>query len=221
MPMDDKRMSEQTPYQKLEVSEDASFEEIQSARDRLVTLHTEDEKVRQDVEMAYDAILMDRLRRRQAGEIKVPERIRFAEQLAEKQASFAMPSLTQSPDWLQRLLDRPSGQEVLVTSIVWLVLGGLAIAAQWGTQAQSNDASTQQALSFLLAVGIGFNVFWIQRKELKLGRAVLITIAMLVLGGVLSAGLLQIPWNWGGVDLATIVALVVFVLFWVASNFLR
>jgi hypothetical protein len=34
--MEDKRMSEQNPYTKLEVPEDASFEEIQSARDRLI-----------------------------------------------------------------------------------------------------------------------------------------------------------------------------------------
>ena len=87
-------MSEQTPYQKLEVSEDASFEEIQSSRDRLVALYNDNEQSKQDVEVAYDAILMDRLRRRQTGEIKVPERIRFAEQLAEKKAAALPPKLT-------------------------------------------------------------------------------------------------------------------------------
>lgn len=217
MPMDDKRMSEQTPYQKLEVSEDASFEEIQSARDRLVTLHT-DEQSRQDVETAYDAILMDRLRRRQAGEIKVPERIRFAEQLAEKKNSFSLPSMSGSPDWLQRLLDKPSGREVIITSVVWVSLSGLAIAAQAGA---ANPEATQQTLSFLMALGIGFNVFWLQRKELKLWRSVLITLVTVLGSGLIAVGLLQLPLSWGGLDPSALVALVVFIFFWGASNFLR
>lgn len=210
-------MSEQTPYQKLDVSEDASFEEIQSARDRLVTLHRDNEQSRQDVETAYDAILMDRLRRRQAGEIKVPERIRFAEQLAEKKASFSMPALETSPDWLQRLLDRPSVRELVTTSIVWLSLGGLAFASQMGPNPQSN----QQTLTFLIALGIGFNLFWIQRKELKLWRAVAITLITVLIAGLLAVGLLQILGEWGALDPTVIVAWVTFVLFWGASNFLR
>lgn len=216
MPMDDKRMSEQTPYQRLEVSEDASFEEIQSARDRLVKSYT-DEQAKQDVEMAYDAILMDRLRRRQTGEMDVPERIRFAEKLAEKKPSFSLPAMDGSPEWIQRLLDQPSGREVMITSGVWLLLGAFAIAAQTGPDINAN----QQTLSFLMAIGIGFNVFWLQRKELKLWRAVSITLVTLLAGSLLAIGLLQLPLAWGGVDPNAIIALVVFTFFWGASSFLR
>ena len=204
-------MSEQTPYQKLEVSEDASFEEIQSARDRLITLHTDHEPLRQDVETAYDAILMDRLRRRQAGEINVPERIRFAEQLAEKKPALSLPKLDGSPDWLQRLLDRPSGRELLTTSLIWATLGGLAVAAQ----------ASPDTLSLLMAIGLGFNIFWLQRKELKFGRAILITLITILLGGVIGVSLLQLSFGWGGLSPNTLIALVVFILFWGASNFLR
>ena len=204
-------MSEQTPYQKLEVSEDASFEEIQSARDRLVALYDDNEQSKQDVEVAYDAILMDRLRRRQAGEIKVPERIRFAEQLAEKKAAGPAISLDKMPDGLQRLLDRPEGKEVLITSLVWAGLMGLTVASQ----------ASQDTLALLMAIGLGFNIFWIQRKEFKLGRAVLITLSCVAIAALLAVALLQLPFGWFGLSETVVVALVAFILFWGASNFLR
>ncbi len=72
-------MSDQNPYEKLGVSEDASFDEIQEARNRLLEQHGGDGKNLEMIEAAYDAILMERLRMRQEGKIKVPERIRFPE----------------------------------------------------------------------------------------------------------------------------------------------
>jgi len=72
-------MSDQSPYEKLGVSEDASFDEIQDVRNRLLEQHGGDGIVRDVIEAAYDAILMERLRMRQEGKIKVPERIRFPE----------------------------------------------------------------------------------------------------------------------------------------------
>ncbi|WP_017804012.1 CPP1-like family protein, partial [Nodularia spumigena] len=72
-------MSDQNPYEKLGVSEDASFDEIQDARNRQLEQYNGDAKSLELIEVAYDAILMDRLRMRQEGKIKVPERIRFPE----------------------------------------------------------------------------------------------------------------------------------------------
>jgi hypothetical protein len=141
----------------------------------------------------------------------VPERIRFAEQLAEKKPSISLPSIKTSPDWLQRLLDRPSGRELLITSLVWTTLGGLTVAAQ----------ANPDSLSLLMAIGLGFNIFWLQRKELKLGRAVLITLATVAIAAIIGVGLLQIPVAGVSLNPNAIIALVVFILFWGASNFLR
>jgi len=58
-------MSDQSPYEKLGVSEDASFDEIQDARNRLFEQYSGDSKSVEIIEAAYDAILMDRLRMRQ------------------------------------------------------------------------------------------------------------------------------------------------------------
>lgn len=212
-------MSEQTPYQKLEVTEDATFEEIQSARDRLVALHGDNEQTQQDLEFAYDAILMDRLRRRQKGELDVPEQIRFAEQLTEKKPSIKLSSLSPSVGWLQRLLDRPSSKELLISSGVWVALGGLTLFSL------GDIAGRQDYLAFLLAIGVGFNVYWINRKELKLGRAVLLTLLTLVVGSMVGIALAKLALLLGApLGLLTpdiIVTLVLFALFWIVSNFLR
>lgn len=215
--MEDKRMSEQNPYSKLEVPEDASFEEIQSARDRLVENHPNDERARQDIETAYDAILMDRLRKRQEGKVTVPEGIRFAEKIAEKASrAAAISKATQAPAWLQETLDKPSGTEVLTSAGVFTVLGTIAVVNQSPTVGQTEDS-----LAFLVALGVGFTMYWLNRKEQRLGRAFLLTLGTLVLGGLLSTLLLQFGLPPLGITSQTIATLVIFVLFWLVSSFLR
>jgi Protein CHAPERONE-LIKE PROTEIN OF POR1-like len=207
--MEDKRMSEQNPYTKLEVPEDASFEEIQGARDRLIEQHPDNDRDRQDIEAAYDAILMDRLRKRQEGKITVPEGVRYAEQRAEKSVKVSFPKTPDSPQWLQRSLDRPNTTETLISAGVFTALGTCAFLSQ-----------TPDALSFLLALGVGFTIYWINRKEQRLGRAFAITLGTLVIGGLLSALLFQ----FGVVAVAlqpAVITVVILALFWLASSFLR
>lgn len=207
--MEEKRMSEQSPYEQLGVSEESSFEEIQAARDRLVEVHSSDDKCRSRAEAAYDAILMDRLRRRQQGKIKVPEVIRYAERRAAPPPDLSVPRMRQSPPWLQRLIDTPSRRDLLLPAALFASLGGLSF--YW----QSADAS-----ALLLALGVGFNLYCLNRKERKLGRAALLTLAGLLLGVVLGTVLqAYIP----VVLLApeTLISLTVFLVFWLVSSFLR
>ena len=70
-------MSEHNPYDQLGVTEDSSFEEIQAAKSRLSAECRNDAKQLESIEAAYDAVIMDRLKMRQEGRIKVPDRIRF------------------------------------------------------------------------------------------------------------------------------------------------
>lgn len=72
-------MGEQTPYQTLGISEEATFEDIQAVKTRLFREHEGNTQLLEEVEAAYDAIIMERLRLRQEGKIKVPEKIRFPE----------------------------------------------------------------------------------------------------------------------------------------------
>ncbi|TAF55320.1 MAG: molecular chaperone DnaJ [Oscillatoriales cyanobacterium] len=178
-------MSEQTPYQLLEVDEDASFDEVQEARTRLAEQHSGDKKRLESIEVAYDAILMDRLRQRQEGKIKVPERIRFPERLTPPPASFTPSAPSGGPAWLQRLIDTPS-----------------------------------RLLQLTLALGVGSCLYFLNRKEQKFGRAVLLTVAGLVVG-LLLGGLLGPLLSTAFITTEKFIALFTFLILWLVSSFLR
>jgi len=207
--VEEKRMSEQSSYEKLGVSEEASFEEIQAARDHLFKAAGDDEKLRQSVEAAYDTVLMDRLRRRQEGKIKVPDGIRFAEKLAAAPPSVNQPRVNQSPPWLQRLIDTPNTRDILLPAGFFAVLSSLCLYRQ-----------NSDFLAFLLALGVGFTLYFLSRKERKLGRALLLTLAALLVGGLI-ATLLQPYSPINGLLPETFVSLVIFLIFWLVSSFLR
>ena len=59
----------QDPYSLLGISPDAGFEEVQRARDRVVSGCGDDAIAKARVEAAYDAVLMARLRDRQSGRV--------------------------------------------------------------------------------------------------------------------------------------------------------
>jgi hypothetical protein len=114
-------MNEQTPYEKLGVTEASSFEEIQEAKNRLTQQYRDDSKVVESIESAYDSIIMERLRMRQEGRIKVPERIRFPERTAQVSPKPPTISVSNSPQWLQRFIDTPSSRDILVSGVVFRI----------------------------------------------------------------------------------------------------
>ncbi|NJK29634.1 MAG: molecular chaperone DnaJ [Acaryochloris sp. RU_4_1] len=205
-------MSEQNPYDILEVAENASFEDIQTARDRIISLHPEDESCRQTVEAAYDSVLMDRLRKRQEGKIKVPEGIRFAERLTEKKPpkKLSIPPINPAPNWFQQSLDQPEAKEVAIVGACYTALAGFALFSQ-----------SVDTLAFLLALGVGFSLYWLNRKEQKLGRALLLTLTALVMGALIGSALLQTGLQTDPVQPQALLSCVMFVLLWLVDSFLR
>jgi Protein CHAPERONE-LIKE PROTEIN OF POR1-like len=206
-------MSEQNPYEQLGVTEESSFEEIQEAKQRLVQQYQNDSKIVESIEAAYDSVLMDRLRMRQEGKIKVPDRIRFPERLAIPVESKPVTS-TKSPNWLQNLIDKPSAQDIGVPAVIYACLGGITLLVP--------DPSGS-LLPLLLAFGVFVNIYFFNRKEKRFGRALLFTLAGLVLGVALGAGLasLAATANFNILGDRQIYALVTFLIFWVISSFFR
>ncbi|BAY20675.1 hypothetical protein NIES2100_04170 [Calothrix sp. NIES-2100] len=208
-------MSDQNPYEKLGVSEDASFDEIQDARNRLFEQHNGDAKLLEAIEAAYDAILMDRLRMRQEGKIKVPERIRFPETRVQSLPKESQTKSEQSPAWLQRMLDQPTPADILLPGAWYL---GLSAASVF------YPATGDQVLQLALVVGVGISIYFLNRKEGKFGRAVLLTLVGLIIGliiGGLVANwlLLQVPFvNLTSNQFSTVLT---FILLWLVSSFLR
>ncbi len=207
-------MSEHNPYEQLGVTEDSSFEEIQAAKSRLSAEYRNDAKQLESIEAAYDAVIMDRLKMRQEGRIKVPDRIRFPERNVPKTPSSVSPSSVTSPAWLQGMLDRPSQGEWLWPSII---LGGCGVIASL-TQ---GDASN---VAIWLTLGTVANLYFLNRKENKFGRALLLTLGGLVAGiglGTLLAMSLQASGLFPTVDPAHIAVVITLILFWLSSCFLR
>ena len=208
-------MSERNPYEQLGVTENSSFEEIQAAKKRLYEQHGNDSTVLEEVEIAYDSIIMDRLRLRQEGKIKVPEKIRFPERNIEKTLKVPQIVNDKSAVWLQELVDTPSQADILWPSGIFLTLSAIAVFAQ-------NTGSS--ILPLLMALGFIANIYFLNRKEGRSGRAFLISFITLFAGIALGTGLGSLLLSQGGVtvlDNNQFASAVTFCLFWLASCFLR
>lgn len=171
-------MSEQhVHYETLGLTEASSFEEVQSARKRLVAKYEDDPQQRESIEAAYDAILMERLRLRQEGKIKVPDRIRFAEKQS-RPASLSTPNLSSpensGPQWLADLLDQPeSSRDLLWPSAIFAGLIGLSWLMSSG---DGVGASTALALGMMCAI------YFLNKKSRKLWRSLGIAAAGVAVG---------------------------------------
>lgn len=206
------RSDDQSPYEKLGVQENASFDEIQAAKKRLTQAYQHDQKIVEIIEAAYDSIIMDRLRLRQEGKIKVPEGIRFPEEkIMETKTQFALPN-NQATVWLQDFLDTPSQQEILQSAGLFLALSVVTIFAE------------ASFLSLLMSLAFAASIYFLNRKEQRFGRSVLITLVGLLLGIVFGGGLAFLVNTQAGINFLTndqISSIASFVVFWLVSSFLR
>jgi hypothetical protein len=208
-------MSDQNPYEKLGVSEDASFDSIQDVRARLVEQYSGDAKRLEVIETAYDAILMERLRMRQEGKIKVPERIRFPERLVQPPLQESLPRGEQSPAWLARMLDKPTLADVALPLAAYAPLSAIALFYQTGGD---------QILQLALIVGVAISVYFLNRKEGRLGRSVLLTFAGLAIGliaGALIASLVLPQIQSIRVTPDQFSTVVTFILLWLICSFFK
>lgn len=165
-------MGDSGPYQVLGVAEDASFEEIQTARERqLAVLNRETEQ--QEVEQAYDAILMQRLRLRKEGKIPVPDRIRYPdrERVASAPAAKTLRKEATQDSWLSGWVDNPSPQDI------WLPLAIMAVPAALTTVYKG-----EQFPSWALAFALLTSLYFLYSKEKRFWRSLLIAVSGLALG---------------------------------------
>ena len=205
-------MFAQSPYEKLGVKETASFEEIQDAKKRLCDRYSQDTKTMEIIEAAYDAIIMERLKLRAEGKIKVPDRIRFAEQVVEAPSNPTPMTPNNSPAWIQELIDTPTRSDVLLPTGIFITL------------AVATAVVGKEILPFFIALGFMTTIYLVNRKENRFGRSLLISSIGLVVG-IASGNTLgqflatQGSGNLFGVEQFT--CLVIFSLFWLISSFLR
>ncbi|MDX1976507.1 MAG: CPP1-like family protein [Pseudanabaenaceae cyanobacterium bins.68] len=173
-------MSEPTPYEQLGVSENASYDEIRAARDRLQQEFEGEELQQSVIESAYDAILMERLKARKEGKIPVPEGIRFPERMPTSSPMPNLPSLGRKlPDWLVNTY-LPDQNAKLLATVGSLSLFFFTVIAPRAT------ASVWLPLALI-------GSFWgIWRKHNKFGRSCLLSLSGFLLGILLSAGIVRL-----------------------------
>ncbi|AUC61636.1 hypothetical protein AA637_10995 [Cyanobacterium sp. HL-69] len=210
-------MSDLSPYDTLGVEESASFEEIQRAKEILLTENEGNAQIRDDVEIAYDAIIMDRLKLRQEGKIKVPEQIRFPEKVVETKKSPISfnysKNKSQSPNWLTDLLDQPSMQELSISGLIFLGLILLSVFSQ-----------DSQILPLLLTFGLGTSFFFVFRKSKAFWRSVGVSFFGFVIAISVSSLLATVVANSGlslGFSSDQFVSLLTFSFLWLSANFTR
>ncbi|MEO1620234.1 MAG: CPP1-like family protein [Cyanobacteria bacterium J06632_3] len=214
-------MSEQSVhYEALGLTESSSFEEVQSARTRLAAEYEDDPQRKEGIEAAYDAILMERLRLRQEGKIKVPDRIRFAEKQSKPKVSSplsgGLPEVS-GTQWFSDLLDQPeSSSELLWPSIIFAGL----LAVSW--LLKSDDAL---GASMALALGMMTAIYFLNKKTRKLWRSLGLATIGLVVGLCLGLVIVQILGSQGTVlpasQVSSLSASVTLTVLWFVSGFLR
>ena len=151
---------------------------------------------------------------RQEGKIKVPERIRFPERLVQSAPKESPTKSEKSPAWLQRMIDKPTPPEVLLPGAWYLGLSAISVFYQ---------AGGDSVLSLALVVGVGISVYFLNRKESKFGRSVLLTLVGLILGlivgGVVAGWLVpQMKFIVTPNQFSTVLT---FILLWLINSFLR
>ena len=204
-------MSDQNPYEKLGVSESASFEAIQDARDRRLEELAGNAAQVAAIHAAYDAILMDRLRLRQEGKIKVPDRIRFPEKLTQPSPTAAPTANNTSGGWLSQLIDQPSWVDVAIPGALMTALGAGAFFIP-----------SPAVLQLTMALATGSTLYLIFCKEKKLGRAVLLALGGLVVGFALGMSYMLLYKHLPGLpNYDVFTSLVTFVVLWIVSSFLK
>ena len=85
------------------------------------------------------------------------------------------------------------------------------------------SGTDSSSISVLLALGVFANIYFLNRKENKFGRALLITLAGLFLGVALGwvIGQLLQGANLPGDVSQSFIGMAIFFLFWLSSSFLR
>jgi len=222
-------MSEQNVnYETLGLTEASSFEEVQSARKRLVADHEDDPKKKESIEAAYDAILMERLRLRQEGKIKVPDRIRFAEkQQAKPKASTSLIGgaiENSGSQWFSDLLDQPeSSSELLWPSIIFAGLIGFSWIMK--PAVPTNTSADSVGASIALAVGMIATIYFLNKKNRKLWRSMGLAVAGLVAGLAVGSLIVAIFSSQGtglaNDQIASLSASLTLLSLWFITSFLR
>ncbi|KAF5751042.1 hypothetical protein HS088_TW02G00052 [Tripterygium wilfordii] len=190
-------MSVENALKLLGVSEGASFDDILRAKNAIVALCKDDPEAVAQVEAAYDMLLMQSLTQRRAGKV-ASSSIRFAD-VKSKNAS-GTGSMQQ---WLQATFKKvPVSIEAPSTGDLGIqagVYGALMVLTYVNGASTSSTAAYagSDVPGLILAASFGASLYFMTKKNVKLGKATVLTIGGLVAGAVVGSAVE----NWLQVDI--------------------
>lgn len=196
-------MSVENALKLLGVSEGASFDDILRAKNKILATCNDDPQTVAQVEAAYDMLLMQSLTQRRAGKV-VNSSIRFADV-----KTVNSPGTGTMPQWLQSTMkSSPVVVEKPPVSDLGLQAGvyGAMMALTYINGAAPSYAgamSGSDVPGFILATSFGASLYFMTKKNVKLGKATLITAGGLVAGAAVGSAVE----NWLQVDIVPFLGL--------------
>ncbi|KAM0058924.1 putative protein CHAPERONE-LIKE PROTEIN OF POR1 [Helianthus debilis subsp. tardiflorus] len=189
-------MSVETALKLLGVSEGASFDDILRAKNSVVASCKDDQESIAQVEAAYDILLMQSLSQRRAGKV-VNSSIRYADV-----KPVNAPQMGSMPQWVQGAfknplvsVETPSASDLGIEAGVY---GALAVLTYVnGASTPVGSLSGADVPGLILATSFGASLYFMTKRNVKLGKATVITIGGLVAGAVVGS----VVENWLQVDI--------------------
>lgn len=189
-------MSVENALKLLGVSEGASFDDILRAKNAILANCKDDQQAIAQAEAAYDMLLMQSLTQRRAGKV-VNSSVRYAD------VKRVKPAATGSmPPWLKSTMKKspvsvesPSSGDLGLQAGVYGALMGLTYFS--GVSPPSSAYGGADVPGLILAGSFGASLYFMTKKNVKLGKAVGITIGGLIVGAVVGSAVE----NWLQVDI--------------------
>ncbi|KAM5562597.1 hypothetical protein ABKV19_017685 [Rosa sericea] len=186
-------MSVENALKLLGVADGASFDEILRAKKNIVASCKDDQEAIARVEAAYDMLLMRSLTQRRAGKV-VNSSVRYAD--------VKPVNAPPMPQWLQATVknppvavETPSTSDLGVQAGVYGAL--MALTYVNGTSTSSLPYGGADVPGLILAGSFGASLYFMTKKNIKLGKATIITIGGLAAGAVVGS----VVENWLQVDI--------------------
>ncbi|KAF5196777.1 chaperone [Thalictrum thalictroides] len=189
-------MSVENALKLLGVSQGASFDEILRAKNSTIDSCRDDQQAIAQVEAAYDMLLMQSLTQRRAGKV-VSSNIRYADV-----KSVNSPGMGSMPQWLQTTVkNAPISIEAPPANNLGIQAGvyGALIALTYVNGASISSTAPYAGADvpgLILATSFGASLYFMTKKNIKLGKSTVITIGGLVVGAVVGSAVE----NWLQVD---------------------
>ncbi|KAM1003211.1 hypothetical protein ACFX2C_003566 [Malus domestica] len=180
-------MSVENALKLLGVSDGASFDEILRAKNSIVAACKDDQEAIAQVEAAYDMLLMRSLTQRRAGKV-VNSSVRYADV---KPVSAS--GIGSVPQWLQATVKNPPiAVEMPSTSDLGVQVGvyGALMAFTYVNGASGSSSGPYGGADIpglILAGSFGASLYFMTKKNIKLGKATIITVGGLVAGAVVGS----------------------------------